>query len=46
MLLEFHLISVIMYNFEQSAGTLWIVSNSKNILVGTSETIRSPHKFL
>ena len=39
-----------MYNFEQSAGThpLWgrIVSNSKNILVGTSETIRSPHKFL
>ena len=35
-----------MYNFEQSAGILWIVSNSKNILVGTSETIRSPHKFL
>lgn len=50
MLLEFNLISVIMYNFEQSAGTHphWgrIVSNSKNILVGTSETIRSPHKFL
>lgn len=46
MLLEFNLISVIMYNFEQSAGTLRIVSNSKNILVGTSETIRSPHKFL
>lgn len=46
MLLEFNLISVIMYNFEQSAGTRRIVSNSKNILVGTSETIRSPHKFL
>ena len=55
MLLEFNLISVIMYNFEQSAGTHppsptvtgeRIVSNSKNILVGTSETIRSPHKFL
>ena len=51
MLLEFNSISVIMYNFEQSAGTHpplgeRIVSNSKNILVGTSETIRSPHKFL
>jgi len=45
-LLEFHLISVIMYNFEQSAGNLRIVSNNKKILVGTSETIRSPHIFL
>lgn len=46
MLLEFHLISVTMYNFEQSAGILRIVSNNKNILVGTSETRRSPHIFL
>ncbi|KAF2135078.1 uncharacterized protein K452DRAFT_240020 [Aplosporella prunicola CBS 121167] len=46
MLLEFYLISVIMYNFEQSAGILRIISNKINILVGTSETRRSPHKFL
>lgn len=44
-LLEFYLISVTMYNFEQSAGNLRILSNKINILVGTSETERSPtHK--
>lgn len=41
-LLEFYLISVTMYNFEQSAGNLRILSNKINILVGTSETERSP----
>lgn len=46
MLLEFYLISVTMYNFEQSAGNQRIVSNKINILVGTSETIRSPHNLL
>jgi len=50
MLLEFYLISVRMYNFEQSAGNripciagMRILSNKINILVGTSETKRSPH---
>ena len=44
-LLEFYLISVTMYNFEQSAGNLRILSNKINILVGTPETARSPtHK--
>ena len=34
-----------MYNFEQSAGNLRILSNKINILVGTPETARSPtHK--
>ena len=43
MLLEFYLISVI-FNFEQSlAGNQQIASN---ILVGTSETKRSPHRNL
>ena len=35
-------ISVTMYNFEQSAGNLWI---QKNILVGTLETTRDPCNF-
>jgi len=42
-LLEFYIISVTMYNFEQSAGNQRINSI---ILVGTSETKRSPHNFL
>jgi len=46
MLLEFYLILVKMYNFEQSAGNLRIASNKINILVGTSETIYSPYSFL
>lgn len=46
MLLEFYLILVKMYNFEQSAGNLRIASNKINILVGTSETIYSPYNFL
>ncbi len=41
-LLEFHLVLVTMYNFEQSAGNQRIV---KNILVGTSETTRGPRKI-
>lgn len=35
-----------MSNFEQSAGNQRILLNNKNILWGTSETIRSPHIFL
>ena len=47
MLLEFYfLISVKMYNFEQSAGNQQIIFFSKSILVGTSETARSPHILL
>lgn len=41
-ILEFYFISVKMYNFEQSAGNQQI----KNILVGTSETKRSPFKLI
>nr|QGX43782.1 GIY-YIG endonuclease [Niveomyces insectorum] len=40
-LLEIFLFSVTMYNFEQSAGNQRI---NLNILVGTSETTRDPHK--
>ena len=43
MLLVFYLISVTMYNFELPAGNQRIFFLSKSILVGTSETIRSPH---
>ena len=47
MLLVFYLlISVKMSNFEQSAGNLFILFFSKNILVGASETKRSPHILL
>lgn len=38
-LLDIYIISVTMYNFEQSAGNQRI---NKNILVGTSETTRDP----
>lgn len=41
-LLDFYLISVKMYNFEQSAGNQRI---QKSILVGTSETTRDPRNF-
>lgn len=37
-----NLISVKLYNFEQSAGNQLILSNMIIILVGTSETRRSP----
>lgn len=40
-LLDIYLVK--MYNFEQSAGNQQIFSN---ILVGSSETIRSPHKII
>lgn len=42
-LLEFYLISVTMYNLERSAGNQRIFSN---ILVGSSETIRSTRRLL
>ena len=45
MLLILYLISVKMYNFEQWAGKKKIIF-CKNILLGTSETIRSPHILL
>lgn len=42
-LLGFYIILVKMYNFEQSAGNQRI---RENILVGTSETIRSPRQVI
>ena len=47
MLLGYYLlISVKMHNFELSAGNQRILLLSKSILVGTSETTRSPHILL
>ncbi len=41
-LLEIYLISVTMYDFEQSAGNQRVISKT---LVGSSETKRSPHEY-
>ena len=46
LLVLYLLFSVKMYNFEQSAGKQQIIFFSKSILVGTSETARSPHIWL
>lgn len=43
MLLVSYLSSVKIHNFEQSAGNQRIIFNKIDILVGTSETVRSPH---
>ena len=46
LLILYLLISVKMYNFEQWAGNQKIIFFCKSILVGTLETIRSPHILL